>query len=120
MPMVPNNDARHMQPLPWKIDPREPGRCVDISSASGKAVCSFWGGVTRDVKDFEWCTEQQMIRHANYGEHAMNNFPIMQSALEEIYNMEDMPEDAIKRIEEIMGKVYLNMMEMPPLVATKR
>lgn len=114
---IPNKDARTMQPLPWKLEPHEQGKCISVYSANKKFVCSFWGGDMRHPKNFEWCTGAQMIAHANYGAHAMNHFPAMQRAIEEIYNMEDMPEEAIKRIEALMEKTYYE--EMPPYVATR-
>lgn len=58
-----------------------------------------------------------MIAHAEYGMHAMNHFPAMQKAIEEIYSMEDMPEEAIKAIEELMEKTYRE--DVPPYIATR-
>lgn len=110
----PNLDSRHMQPLPWKRDEREPGKCISLHSANNKAICSFWGGDERHPENFEWCTAAQMERHAAYAEHACNNYPLMQSELERIYGMEDMPEEAIKAIEALMEKTYYE--EVPPHV----
>ena len=48
----------------------------------------------------------QMVAHAEYGQHVMNYFPIVQAELERIYGMEDMPEEAIKAIEKLMELTY--------------
>ena len=111
---VPNIDSRRMQPLPWKIEPIEEYKCVTLRSASRKSICSFWGGDTRYSENQEWCTSKQMVAHATYAEHALNWFPVIQAELERIYAMEEMPEEAIKAIEALMEKSYLNDMEMPP------
>lgn len=111
---VPNNDSRRMQSLPWTADIRERERCITLEAANHKAICSFWGADTRYSENYEWCTSKQMEAHASYAEHVLNNFPLIQSEIERIYAMEDMPEEAIKAIEALMEKIYLNMMEMPP------
>ena len=111
---VPNIDSRRMQPLPWKIEPVEEFKCITLQSSSRRNICSFWGADTRYSENYEWCTSKQMEAHASYAEHVLNNFPLIQSEIERIYAMEDMPEDAVKAIEALMEKIYLNMMEMPP------
>lgn len=113
---VANNDSRHMHPLPWEQEEAEEGKCVTLKSASNKTICSFWGGDTRDPKNYEWCTREQMLRHANYATHALNHFPLMQQALEAIYLHPDLPATASSLIEEIMDKCYY--VETPPMVAT--
>ena len=115
MKMVKNEDSRNMQALPWIVDPREDGKAVTLSSQhSGKVICSFWGGDERDEKNYSWCTEAQMQRHAKYAEHVLNMFPHILGQIEEIYRMEDMPEEAIKAIEGMMEHIYLEPEEMPP------
>lgn len=104
---IPNIDSRRMQPLPWGLVPCGDGECISVeSSASAKHICSFWGGDLRHPKDLSWPTGAQMDLHAKYALHACNAFPVIQRELERIYYMEDMPEEAVKAIEVLMGKFY--------------
>lgn len=101
---VKNSDARAMHMLPWRL--QENDMCTDLMSHSGKHILTFWGNDDRMKLNTNWCTEKQRKNHAAYVEHAVNNFPAMQKMIEEIYNMEDMPEEAIKAIESLMSKTY--------------
>jgi hypothetical protein len=107
------------EPLPWRHDIAEEGKCITLESASRKSICSFWGADTRYSENYEWCTSAQMKAHARYAEHALNWFPVIQAELERIYAMEEMPEEAIKAIEALMEKSYLTDMEMPPYAGKK-
>lgn len=95
-----------MHPLPWRIYIREEEKCITLESPTRRAICSFWGSDTRYSKNYEWCTHAQMEAHARYGEHALNHFPMIQAEIERVYQMEDMPEEALKAIEALMEKTY--------------
>lgn len=109
---VAHTDSRPMQPLPWKQEKPELNKCISFQSHNGKEICSFWGGNTRHPQDFQWCTAQQMQNHANYAEHALNNYPLLQKLLEDVYNTPGMPAEAINAIDEAMPKLYCQ--EVPP------
>lgn len=110
IPTVPNNDSRRMQPMPWRLEEGE--NITELYSASNKHIASFWGNDERHPENLEWCTESQRQRHAAYVHHACKSFPRVQEALERIYGMEEMPEEAIKLIEAVMEECYLG--EVPP------
>lgn len=117
---VPNRDSRVMHPLPWfRGGPQGSGDYYSLVSASNKFICTFWGGDERNPKNFQWPTEQQKERHASYAMHVINYFPLIQQTIEKIYLMEEMPEEAIKAIEYLMEKIYLESMEMPSFMAGK-
>lgn len=111
---VPNHDSRRMHPLPWQRNNED--KCTSLISASGKIVATFWGNDERMKDDYRWPTEAQRFAHVDYAEHACNAFPIIQAALEEIYSMEDMPEEAIKKIEAVMAEAYFDA--LPPAMGT--
>lgn len=118
VPTTPHTDARHMQPLPWKSE--EEDKSHSLMAYNGKFIATFYGNDERHPQNMQWCTQAQRKRHIAYTLHACNHFPLMQSELERIYNMEEMPEDAIKAIEALMEKVYLTMMDMPPYVQERK
>ena len=114
VPEIPNRDSRRMQPLPWEECYREPGKCLDIKSQhTGKQIMSFWGSDKRHPKNLEWCTEAQILAHGKYALHCCNRFPDVLREIERIYWMEDMPEKAVKAIEALMERVYLQPEEVP-------
>lgn len=110
--LMPHTDSRAMHSLPWRLQPREPGKCVSMSSYNGKSICSFWGSDERHPGNFDWCTESQKEKHAIYAEHAINTFPAMQRTLIEIANMEDVPVSIAFLVEKTLRETYIE--EVPP------
>lgn len=112
--MVPNTDSRAIMPLPYVVEDQNDG-CTSVKSQSaGKTILTLWGADERDSSNHHWCTKAQRLRQVEYCLHAINHFPAIQNALEAIYAMEDMPEEAIIAIELCMEKVYYA--NVPPIV----
>lgn len=114
VPEVVNNDSRLFQPLPWHDVEEE--KYHDIIAYSDKIIAMVYGNDTRHPKNMQWCTEVQRRRHVKYILHACNSFPLILKIIEMIYNMEDMPEEAIKAIETMMDRIYLPENEMPAYI----
>src|SRR5690349_11532131 len=79
---IPHTDSRTMQPLPWR--PVAEDLCDNWVSDNGKQIATFWGGDERDPQNMEWCTTAQRKNHIIYATHAVNHFPKLQKALEDM------------------------------------
>lgn len=110
MKTVPNNDARRMQPLPWRLE--VDGQALSLVSVSKKLLLSFWGSDTRHPQNYVWPTDSQRKLHAEYIHHVVNIFPEMQEAMAELYEMPDMPEHIKELIGKFMERAYYE--NIPP------